>query len=291
MYYILYAILYLFSILPLRVLYFISDGCYLLIYYILGYRKDVVMQNLLIAFPEKTVDERKRIAKNFYHLFIDSMIETIKLLSASDAFFEKRFTGNWELVDRFYKTGRSVQLHLGHNFNWEWGNVVLQKHISYQFLGVYMPIKNKAMNRLFFKMRSRSGGKLLSAKNMAREFLPYRNEKYCLGFVADQNPGKAKSCLWVDFFNRKTAFTIGPAKNAIKYDTVVIFAHIIRLRRGYYEVTFSVAAQHPKETTDNALTEKFADYLENVIRNNPPMWLWSHRRWKRVWSGNTNLEI
>ncbi len=213
------------------------------------------------------------------------MIETIKLLSASNSFFEKHFTGNWQVIDQFYDSGKSVQLHLGHNFNWEWGNVVLQKNIRYQLLGVYMPIHNKAFDRLFHTIRSRNGTKMLSAHNMARDFLPFAKTQYCLGLVADQSPGNLHKALWFDFFKRKTAFTIGPAKNAIKHDTVVIFAFITRLKRGYYNVVFSLATEHPQATTEEALTQKFVTYLEEVIINNPSMWLWSHRRWKHEWKG------
>ena len=290
MYYLLYSILYLFSLLPLRVLYFLSDCFYALVYYIIGYRKKVVMQNLQIAFPEKSEKERIRIAKDFYHKFIDSMIETIKLLSASDSFFEKRFTGNWEVVDQFYDSAKSVQLHLGHNFNWEWGMVVLQKKIRYQALGVYMPISNKSLDKLFQKLRSRSGGKLLSARDMARDFLPYRSTRYCLGLIADQSPARMQNAQWFDFFNRKTAFTMGPARNAVRNGTIVIFAFITRPERGYYNVTFSVADEAPQAGSEDELTGQFVRYLENVIRNSPSMWLWSHRRWKRQWPGDVKEE-
>src|SRR6187431_2879828 len=122
MYYFVYGLLWLISLLPFRILYFISDAFYGLIYYIIGYRKDVVMNNLLIAFPEKTEKERIVIAKKFYHNLIDTFIETIKMISVSNKFIEKRFTANWKLLNDIYPSGKSVQLHLGHNFNWEWGN-------------------------------------------------------------------------------------------------------------------------------------------------------------------------
>jgi KDO2-lipid IV(A) lauroyltransferase len=283
MYYIIYFFLYLFSLLPLRALYLISDFCYFIVYYVAGYRKKVVMQNLIIAFPDKTLKERTRIAKNFYHKFIDSMIETIKLLSAPDSFFEKHFTGNWEVVEKYYLEGRSVQLHMGHNFNWEWGNVTTVKHLSYKFLGVYMPLGNKTFDRLFKKIRSRSGTVLLSAHKMSAEFLPHRNTQYCLGLVADQSPGNVQKARWFNFFNRPTAFTMGPAKNAIKNNTVVIFAFISRPKRSYYNVTFSLAEAFPKPGEEIELTQKFVQYLEAVIKENPDMWLWSHRRWKHEW--------
>jgi KDO2-lipid IV(A) lauroyltransferase len=245
------------------------------------------MYNLQIAFPEKTKQERVRIAKNFYHNFVDSMIESVKLLSASDRFFENRFTGNWDLVDRFYDTGKSVQLHLGHNFNWEWGNVIVQKKVRYQMLGVYRSISNKSFNRMFQKIRSRTGVKLLNARNMAKEFLPYRGSQYCLALIADQSPAGKQKTLWFDFFNRKTAFLANPAKNAIKNNTIVLFAFIAKPKRGYYNVTFSLVEETPQNTTEEMLTQKYVRYLEDVIRRNPSMWLWSHRRWRREWKGET----
>ena len=39
----------------MSILYIISDGIYLVVYYLIGYRKKVVMQNLEIAFPEKSM--------------------------------------------------------------------------------------------------------------------------------------------------------------------------------------------------------------------------------------------
>lgn len=283
MYYIVYSFLYLCSLLPLRVLYGISDFFYALVYYVIGYRKKVVLQNLALAFPEKTERERIRIAKNFYHKFIDSLIETVKLISASDRFFEKRFVGNYEVINQFYEQGRSVQVHMGHNFNWEWGNVQSVREIKLPFLGVYMPIANQALDRVFKKIRSRSGAILLKATHMTRDFLPYRGTQYCLGLVADQSPGRLDKAKWFTFFNRKTAFTVGPAKGAIANQTAVVFAFIERPKRGYYTIRFTLADEAPQAGSENQLTQKFVHYLEKVIRQNPDMWLWSHRRWKHEW--------
>ena len=150
MYYIVYALLYLLSLLPMRALYILADGIYILIYYVLGYRKKVVMSNLLIAFPEKTEAERIKIAKQFYLNFIDSLIETIKLMSASEKFLQKRFTANVDVINELYKTGKACQLHLGHTFNWEWGQLVLRPLTPYKLMVVYMPISNKIFDKSTF---------------------------------------------------------------------------------------------------------------------------------------------
>jgi len=135
----------------MRLLYFLSDSIYVLVFYVFRYRRDVVMKNLQIAFPEKSEKEKKEIAKKFYHNLLDTFVETIKMISASKKFILKRFTGNWEVVNAIKKTGRPVQLHLGHNFNWEWGNIVLGKKTPFKFLAVYTPITNPVFEKLFFK--------------------------------------------------------------------------------------------------------------------------------------------
>jgi Kdo2-lipid IVA lauroyltransferase/acyltransferase len=283
MYYVVYGFLWLLSLLPLRILYVFGDGFYGLVYYIIKYRRDVVMSNLLIAFPEKTEKERITIAKKFYHNLIDMFIETIKMVSVSDKFLARRIKGNWEVVNAIYPTGKSVQVHLGHNFNWEWGNTVFVKETAFKLLAVYMPITNKIFERLFYKLRTRNGAIFLRATHMKEEFLPYRNTQYLLGLIADQNPGHPGNAWWYNFFGRPTPFLKGPAKAAIVNNTAVVFAFIHKPRRGYYEAVFSLAEENPDALTEQELTKKFVLYLEDVIRQYPEMWLWSHRRWKWEW--------
>jgi KDO2-lipid IV(A) lauroyltransferase len=283
MYYIVYGLFYLLSLLPLRVLYIISDGFYFLSYYILKYRRDIVRTNLMIAFPEMTDKERKKIEKKFYHNFIDTFIETVKLISASEPFIEKHFTANWDVLNQVYQSGRRAHLHLGHNFNWEWGNIVLGKKTPFKFLAVYTPITNPVFERLFLKLRSRSGVVMLPSNKMRERFLPYRNTQYLLGLVADQNPSDPARAWWFNFFGRPAPFVKGPAKNAITADAVIIFASIKKIKRGYYQAVFSIDEAAPAQHTEQDLTRKFIRYLEENIRQYPDLWLWSHRRWRWDW--------
>jgi KDO2-lipid IV(A) lauroyltransferase len=241
------------------------------------------MNNLLIAFPEKTEKERIAIAKKFYKNLMDMFIETIKMLSVSDKFLMKRIKGNWDVVNAIYPTGKSVQVHLGHNFNWEWGNTVFVKETPFKLLAVYMPIANKIFEKLFYKLRTRNGAIFLRATHMKEEFLPYRNSQYLLGLIADQNPGHPGNAWWFNFFGRPTPFLKGPAKAAIVNDTAVVFAFIHKPRRGYYEAVFKLAEENPASSTEEELTKKFVLYMEDVIRQYPESWLWSHRRWKWEW--------
>jgi len=271
------------SLLPMRILYFISDGIYLLVYYVIGYRKKVVMANLLIAFPEKTEAERTRIAKKFYHNFLDSFIEVVKLLSASDRFLKKRFTMDTTVLQELHATGRSCQVHLGHTFNWEWGQIVLTALTKYKILVVYMPISNKVFEKLFNRLRTRSGNVFLPAPQMREAIIPYLPSQYLLGLVADQCPGNMQTSYWIDFLGRPTPFASGPEKGARNGHLPVVFASIDKPRRGHYHATMKLACMDAAALPEGELTRDYVRYLESVIRSRPDMWLWSHRRWKHAW--------
>ena len=283
MYYLFYGFLYLVSLLPMRVLYIISDAIYGLVYYVFGYRRQVVMSNLAIAFPDKTKAERLRIAKKFYHNFIDSFIEVIKLVSAGDDFLQRRFTADVTELNELYATGKSCQIHLGHTFNWEWGQLVLSRLTSYKIMVVYMPITSAVMEKLFYKLRTRSGNVFLPATNMREAICPYLQTQYALGLVADQNPGNLKAAYWLNFFGKPTAFVSGPEKGARATGMPVVFARIEKPRRGYYHATMKLAAADTSQLAEGDLTREYVRYLEGVISQNPDMWLWSHRRWKHKW--------
>ena len=142
MYYVVYGFLWLISILPMRVLYVLADGIYVLAYYVFKYRKDVVMKNLLQAFPEKTDAERTAIAKAFYHNFIDTLFESIKFITISKKEIERRSTADFEMLHQLAAKGLNIHLLGGHQFNWEFGNVLYSKNLTIPFIGIYMPFQN-----------------------------------------------------------------------------------------------------------------------------------------------------
>jgi Kdo2-lipid IVA lauroyltransferase/acyltransferase len=283
MYYFVYGFFYLVSLIPMRALYFLSDGIYLIVYYLFGYRKDVVMGNLQIAFPEKSKAERIAIAKKFYHHFIDSFMEVIKLCSASNEFLKKRFSINMDELDELYRSGKSCQVHLGHTFNWEWGQLVLATLTRYQVMVVYMPISNPVFEKLFYRLRTRRGSIFLSAARMREEMEPYLARKYLLGLVADQNPSRPETAYWLNFFGRPTPFVCGPEKGAQANAIPVVFAHMEKPKRGHYHGVVKLASLDASTLVAGSLTLDYVRYLEGVIRQNPSMWLWSHRRWKHPW--------
>ncbi len=280
MYYLLYGLLYVFSLLPWRILYFLSDGIYVLLYYIIGYRRQVVLKNLLIAFPDKTQQERVKIAKDFYHNFLDTFIETIKFLSLSDREFSKRLTGNFGLLSDLYATGQNVQLQSGHFFNWEYMNWGISRNSPYPLIAVYAPVSNKVFDKIIFKMRSRKNVILVSVYDFKNKFHQLAKARYALALIADQNPGISEQSYWLPFFGKLTGFVTGPEKSARINNTAVVLAHFYKVKRGYYNVNFELLTTEPRQSARGELTKKYVSYLENCIRQKPANYLWSHRRWK-----------
>jgi KDO2-lipid IV(A) lauroyltransferase len=280
MYYLVYGIAYGISLIPFWILYGIADILFVLTYYVFGYRKKVVMDNLRASFPEKHDKDLRSIARKFYRNFIDNWLEAIKLLSVSHKELDKRFRCDYSLTDRLAAEGRSCTLLLGHVFNWEYANAHFSGHSHAKFLVVYMPLGSKAMDRIFFKLRERFGTTLLPATHMSRAMVPYRNTVYVLTLVADQNPGSPETSYWCDFMGRPAPFVKGPERSARMGNLASVFVSIKKLRRGYYEAKLSLGNDDPRVTPEGEITQQFVQFLEKEIREQPENWLWSHRRWK-----------
>lgn len=283
MYPIVYGLLYLLSLLPLRVLYYISDGAYVILYHFARYRRKVVNDNLMIAFPEKTQEERIRIEKQFYRNFTDNFIETIKLLSGKADFASKHLRLDGTLMEEQFRQGRRVQIHLGHNFNWEMANIAVSRVTSFPMLMVYLPVENKLFERLMLAIRTSSGNHLLPATQLRPAMMRFRNTQYLLALIADQSPGDPAKAYWLNFFGRPTPFLKGPEQGAAAGHLTVMFGQIFKEKRGKYIVRYELCTEDAASLPKGELTRRYVRYLEKTIREHPSMWLWSHRRWKREW--------
>jgi len=280
MFYIVYGLLYLVSLLPFFVLYRISDLFFVIAYYFVGYRKKVVMNNLLIAFPEKSEQERIRIAKKFYKNLIDTFIESIKMLSISDKAFSKRAQMDFTEIKQLISKGKNIQIHSGHQMNWEYGHWAVALQMSSAWIGVYMSIKNKVVEKIFFKIRNKGNTILVPKNQFKNQASTLLSQQYAIGLVADQNPGQPITGYWLNFFGRPVPFVSGPDKGAIKNNTAVVFVKFVKLKRGYYRFENTVITEEGASMQEGMLTRAYRDFLEATIRENPDNYLWSHRRWK-----------
>ena len=280
---ILYGFFYLISLLPLFILYGIADFFFLILYYVVGYRRDVVMKNLLIAFPEKTDAERRAISRKFFRNFMHTWIETIKLISISEKQLSKLIGGNYEVFQQLHKKHPRVTLLTGHFMNWELYNFTIPQRQPYPFLAVYMHITNKHLNDFFLKMRTRVGSNLLRAGEMRTEMMPWRNKEYIIGLAADQNPGHPTNAVWLNYFGRPTAFVTGPEKNATMGKTPVVMSWIEKKSAGRYVMCFELLVESTEELAPYELTRRFVNRLEQIIKKDPSNYLWTHKRWKHEW--------
>lgn len=283
MYYIIYIPLYLLSLLPLRMLYLISDLVSFFLFRVFGYRRAVIEGNLAIAFPGKTIAERKKIARKFHRNFTDSFIETIKCLSASKNFYDKHCVTDFSVLNRLADENKSCQLHACHQFNWEWINLYWSVHMKQPLAVVYMPITSKPIDKLFYNLRARYGTVLMPATDVKRAFVALSKKTHCLALVADQKPAGPAFNFWLNFFNKPTPFLMGPEKNAMIKKCPVVFGRAFKTSRGHYETSLTLACEDASKLKPGELTQMYRDYIEDAIRLQPEMYLWSHKRFKFEW--------
>ena len=283
MYYLVFGLLYLVSLLPWWILYLLSDLAFLVLYYLVGYRKQVVYDNLLHAFPEKTANERKIIAIKFYRRFCDNWIETLKLLSVSKKGLHKRLSGDFDVLKKLFETGKSLQGNFGHFINWELLNLYMGINQPYTFLSVYFPQKSRVMDRLMGYIRSRWGNPLIPSTDMARAIIPWRKKQYMIALAGDQSPVQHDATFWLSFMNRPAAFVKGPEKFARGQKIPVVMVTTQWIKRGRYRFDFFLLTDNPDALPEGELMRRYVRHLENNIRLQPELYLWSHRRWKHPW--------
>jgi KDO2-lipid IV(A) lauroyltransferase len=270
------------TLLPLGVLYILSDFIFLLLYYFPSYRRKVVGTNLKNSFPEKSEKELRVIEKRFYHHLSDLFLETFKLIHMSEKQQLRRFTySNLEVIDKLRNENRDVVALLGHYNNWEWPTL-LPKFMKYPTVIIYKPLQNKYFNNFINKQRSKYGIILTPMSLVIREILNYRQKKIntISIFISDQTPAKGDIRFWTPFLNQDTPVFTGAEKIALKYDMAVVFFHIQKKKRGYYNLDIELLFDHTAGLPEHTITETFTRRLEEVIKENPEYWIWSHRRWK-----------
>ena len=270
------------SHLPLWWLYRLSDLIFPIAYYLVRYRRHVVQENLRNSFPERTEKERRQIEFRFYRFFCDYAVETIKLLTMSKEEMKRRmkFTGIAEM-DAELDRQPFCFLMLGHYGNWEWISSVplWSKRHSGQ---LYMPLHNKMMDGIFYRMRTRMGAENISKYEAYRRILTLRKEKIPthIGFISDQAPSAMNIHDWMDFLHQDTPIFTGGERIGKHVGAAAYFVHVERPRRGYYVCHLERLTSDMKEYKDFELSELFMRRLERQIRECPHLWLWTHRRWK-----------
>lgn len=279
---IVYPIIWLISILPFRLLYIFSDFICFLVYPVFGYRKKVVRENIARALPHLSEKERLNIEKKFYSHMCDMFLEMIKTMNISQKEMEKRFVfTNLDLYLDLEKKGKSIALLCAHYASYEWA-VSMNYHITFEGYGIYKKINNKYFDKLIKDIRSKFKATLLNT----RETIPTIERNYktnhlsVYGLASDQSPQASKAYHWARFMGIETPVHTGAEMLAKRFDMNVIFMKNKKVKRGYYEATFELMADNPKEVPNYEISEDFLRRVEKQIYEAPEFYLWTHKRWK-----------
>ncbi|MDR0422193.1 MAG: lysophospholipid acyltransferase family protein [Proteiniphilum sp.] len=279
-YYTVYGGIFIFSILPLSILYLFSDLAFFFVYHIAGYRRAVVVQNLSRAFPEKRYSEINRINKTFYRVFTGYFAEIAKMISASARQMEQRVRfKNAQIIDEYTGRGKNVIIALGHCGNWEMLSTA-PLALKSDIYAVYKPLRNRIFNRLMIRIRSRFGMKPIPSDAVTRHILNRDSPAAAYLFLADQCPGRVTKENKYTFLNQESGMYKGIEKLAKKTDSAVVFFHITHRERGHYLIECIPICENGR-TDKIDIIPVFIQLLEKNIREKPHGWLWSHKRWKR----------
>ena len=278
-----YPLIWFLSKLPFRVLYVISDLVFFILYYIVGYRKDVVRFNLKTAFPNMDEVTLKKTEKRFYHHFCDLFIEVIKTLSISEQTLRDRYLfTNIEVLQKYIDKGPPVLVTMGHYASYEW-IFALATIIKDPGFAIYKKIKNPYFDKMIRDIRSKWNSTLVPnkvAREKIKEVLQTHEGFTMFGFIMDQSPSNPKRKHFSNFLGVSTPFFTGVEKLSKQYDLPVLFLGTTRVKRGYYSSTFSVLADSPKQHPDFAITDAYASILTKLIHQDPSYYFWTHKRFK-----------
>lgn len=281
-----YRLCYVFSLLPLRVMYVLADILYFFLYDVLRYRRKIVRTNLTTSFPEKSEDEIKSIEKKFYHWLSDYFFESLKLLSISKEESQRRFkVVNPEVFSQTFDKGQSIGTILGHYCNWEWLSCAKYYMPEGSVLGlIYKPLSSDVMDYIFYKLRSHAQGVVIPKNDILRYLVKYRREGVMslFGYIADQSPKWENIHLWIPFMGYETGVFTGAERIMRKMNNSVYYVEMARPRRGYYTCTLRLITNEPGALQEFEITRRFFEMLEENIRQHPEYYLWTHNRWKRT---------
>jgi len=285
---ILFGVAYAISLLPLCVLYGLSTGLYGLVYHMVGYRKKLVRKHLADSFPDKEEAERRAIERAYYRWFCDYIVETLKLFSMSKAQMRRRmvFKGG-DVVDQCIQRGQGVALYLGHYCNWEWISSIPLWLNSPNYAGsqVYHVLESPVMDKLLLYPRHRMGPDNVAVMDVLRYIAKNKEEgrPVVMGFIADQVPFWNNIGDWLTFLHHEnTPVLAGTERIARRYNMACVYIDIRRVRRGYYKAEFQLMTDAPKDAPELSITREYFHRLEQSIRRQPHLWLWTHNRWKRT---------
>ena len=284
-FWLIYPLLWLISILPFWLFYRVSDVVYFIVYHLVGYRKKTVTHNLKLVFPDKSSEEIIKIRKKFYAHMCDMFLEMVKSISISEEELKKRFVfTNLEELRRIEKLDKSIMLMCGHYASFEWLFALQLNNLNHKAYGIYKKIRNPGFDKLINDIRRRFGAELIQNSKSTLRIAHNQKEgiRGVYAMIADQSPKSPNYKFWTDFMGKKVPFYTGSERMAKEFDMAVIYLHVDKVKRGYYKASLINIADNPTETENNQITLDYIQHLEKQIREKPELYLWTHKRWKHL---------
>ncbi|MDE7408116.1 MAG: lysophospholipid acyltransferase family protein [Muribaculaceae bacterium] len=282
LYYLLAALAYVFSVIPLRIHYIFVDMLSWMAWKMKLYRYKVILRNLRSSFPDKTDREISHIAREYYRHLLDCMVESLKLLTMNNRQLDRRVkVYGVETMTPAVEAGKQIVLFLGHYGNWEWVPAITRHFSRPEVMAqIYRPLRDPVSARLTFKIRHRFGALNIPQKQAFRTLLTLKNQgkQTITGFIADQRPNSANLNHWTTFLGQDTAYAPGGEEIGRRIDAAYFYLDVEKTSRGHYSLTFIPI--EPVEGEEYPYTIGYLRMLESTIRRAPAYWLWSHNRWK-----------
>ncbi len=248
-------------------------------------RKKVTMDNLRHAFPEKTDQEKRAIARGAFKTYGIAITQMLWAGSASVAELKSKVNiGDTGPVHRALARGKGLILMSGHFGCWEFLVSSVRLHLGVPFVIIVQTQRNRRINELVDRLRSRFGNQTYPMGPSVRHVMKALQEGKTLALLGDQS-GPRES-VFVDFFGRPAATHRGPAAFSLRNDTPIVMVFLVRQEDGTYQALFEEVDRSglTGSSDDNVveLTRRHTKVLEEYIRRYPEHWLWMHKRWKHT---------
>lgn len=264
-------------------LYLLSDTIAFILYHIARYRRDISLENLRHAFPDKSMQEIKQIQKSAYLHLSDSLLEILKANTISEEQLHSRVTlSNFEEVAQLISQKKSIFFLTAHTAPTEWVAFLVSLKYNCIIDPVYKPIHSKSLDDFIYMARSRYRATPIPYKKLAKDVILRKQVNRSIAMLADLEPRTRDQALELNFLNRPTRFFLASERVIKLAEYPVFFIGIKKSRRGHYSAYAEKITDSPKQLAPEVLTRNYASCVEQLILDNPAAWLWTHKRWKRL---------
>jgi len=269
--------------LPLRAVQCLGAWCGSLAFYVVPIRRNVALENLHKAFPEKTEREVWRITRQVYKNFGIVLFELLWFPKIKAEDLQKMVhVDNLELMEKKLSERKGLIMLSGHFGNWELLALAIGYLSGHPLSVIVQEQRNPLVNLLINRYRSRFGNHIINLGRAAKNSIAVLRKGGVVGMIADQSG--PEDGLYVEFFGRNVATHDGPARFSLKTGAPLLMVFAVRQADGTYHVHIEEVEQKdlPEDATEKVgeLTRRHVAILERYIRAYPDHWLWLHRRWK-----------